>query len=112
MDKREKLAELLSKAPVKGNEQGFLDCEVVADYLLANGVTMGGVAELISSSKIGLDWYTRIPIYYCSHCGWYIESRSKLPERPRDLEFCPKCGFMFLPQKEVNDGDDLDAGHG
>ena len=95
---REKLVELIHASTL-----GFPLACYIADDLIANGVTIGGVAELISSSKIGLDWYTRIPIYYCSHCGWDIECRSKPLERPRDLVFCPKCGFMFLPQKEVND---------
>lgn len=99
MDIREKLVELIRSGRMV--RDGIV--ELLADYLLANGVTVGGVAELISSSKIGLDWYTRIPIYYCSHCGWYIESRSKPLERPRDIDFCPKCGFMFLPQKEADD---------
>ena len=103
MHKREKLAELLSKAPVKGNEQGFLDCEVVADYLLANGVTFHGMAELVLDYPLGRDLYTLTPKWRCSHCGFGIEDRSRPPRRFDFLQFCPKCGFMFLPQKEVND---------
>ena len=37
---KEKLVELIDEAPVRLKENGRLDLEVIADYLIANGVTI------------------------------------------------------------------------
>lgn len=121
---REKLVELIRSAHKKCKAHKTChECEVygngsdcvymfIADHLLASGVTFHGMAELVLDYPLGRDLYSLTPKWRCSHCGFGIEDRSRPPRRFDFLQFCPKCGFMFLPQKEVNDGDDLDAGHG
>lgn len=103
---REKLVELIRGGRMV--REGIV--ELLADYLLANGVTFHGMAELVLDYPLGRDLYTLTPKWRCSHCGFGIEDRSRPPRRFDFLQFCPKCGFMFLPQKEVNDGEYLDAG--
>lgn len=81
----------------------YKETACVADHLLANGVTFHGMAELVLDYPLGRDMYTLTPKWRCSHCGFGIEDRSCPPRRFDFLQFCPKCGFMFLPQKEVDD---------
>ena len=118
---REKLLSVIKTTPIaylSGRIANAEECipshvlKSIADHLLANGVAFHGPTELVLDYPLGRDMYTLTPKWRCSHCGFGIEDRSRPPRRFDFLQFCPKCGFMFLPQKEVNDGDDLDAGHG
>ncbi|MBR2319538.1 MAG: hypothetical protein IKA50_01965 [Clostridia bacterium] len=109
---REKLLSVIKATPIAylsgriANAEECISSHVlksIADHLLANGVAFHGTTELVLDYPFGRDGYTPVPKYYCSHCGFGIEVKSRPPLRPDFLQFCPKCGFMFLPQKEVDD---------
>ena len=101
MDVREKLVELLREAPynIFGNKLGnyyFDSClELIADHLIANGVTVqehGYWVSLTDCANAGV---------YCSVChkkvykedyAW-CNRKNKLRS-----DYCPNCGAKMMPQ--------------
>ena len=103
MDVRKKLIELLREAPynIFGNKLGnyyFDSClELIADHLIANGVTVqecGYWVSLTDCANAGV---------YCSVChkkvykedyAW-CNRKNKLRS-----DYCPHCGAKMMPQAE------------
>lgn len=72
MTEREELIELLLQSELEADKQGVFNCswskwkaEIIADYLLENGV-------IVPPVKIGDTVYTN-----CSMQGWYLRSKDR-----------------------------------
>ena len=90
MDVREKLVEIIQNS-VGGCARHW--AEVIADGLIANGVTVQECAEW---EEIEDDWNMET-IYKCSACK---EEFVTIDGTPADnlWNYCPHCGAKMLPQ--------------
>ena len=95
MDVREKLMELLREAPynIFGNKLGncyFDSClELIADHLIANGVTVQEAAKLYWKPVKPGEWNLT-----CSACDSHLGCRE-------GAKYCPECGAKFVYPKAV-----------
>ena len=105
MDVREKLVELL-EVDLSGSD-GY-EPELIADYLIAHGVTVQECGEWVHPKE-----YVVSNGFLCSKCGH--EEASHYPINPRPggayiadengnffyppkLNYCPNCGVKMMPQ--------------
>ena len=97
MDVREKLVELLREAPynIFGNKLGncyFDSClGLIADHLIANGVTVQECGQWIYDFNLAGSNF-----YRCSVC----DRQETLLEKENIYEYCPfcHCGAKMIPQ--------------
>ena len=91
MDVREKLVELLNASP--DIRMPYTPTEIVADRLIAHGVTVQECAEW---EEIEDDWNMET-IYKCSACK---EEFVTIDGTPADnlWNYCPHCGAKMMPQ--------------
>ena len=90
MDVREKLVELIRSA-VGGCAEYW--AMVIADHLIANGVTVQECAEW---EEIEDDWNMET-IYKCSACKEEFVTIDGTPEENL-WNYCPHCGAKMMPQ--------------
>ena len=86
MDVREKLVELL-QVDLSGSD-GY-EPELIADYLIANGVTVQVEAKLYWKPVKPGEWNLT-----CSACDSHLGCRE-------NANFCPECGAKFVYPKAV-----------
>ena len=84
MDVREKLVELLAPTSLNFEEATYL-----ADYLVANGVTVQAEAKLYWKPVNPGEWNLT-----CSACDSHLGCKE-------NANFCPECGARFVYPKAV-----------
>ena len=95
MDVREKLVELLTDSVYENVEldDGYVGYEVnneqIADYLIANGVTVQSEAKLYWKPVKPGEWNLT-----CSACDSHLGCKE-------NANFCPECGARFVYPKAV-----------